>query len=77
MISGFINVGGDIIEVIFHTQITGRCGRLLIEEGGREERMKATKIILSKAGRDTCSNNCFFRVLRLVSIQCSLRLREG
>lgn len=77
MISGFIDVGGDRIGVIFHTQITGRCGCLLIEEGGREERMNATKIILSKAGRDTCSNNCFFRVLGLVSIQCSLRLREG
>lgn len=70
-------MGGDIIEIIFHIQITDRCECLLIEEGGRKDRMEATKIILSKAASDIHSNNCFFRVLRLVSIQCLLSFREG
>ena len=39
--------------------------------------MKRTKIILSKTASDIHSNNCFFRVLRLVSIQCLLSFREG
>lgn len=70
-------MGGDIIEIIFHTQIAGRCECLLIEEGGREEGMEVTKIISSRALSDIYSNNCFFRVLRLVSIQCLLSFREG
>lgn len=70
-------MGGDIIEKIFHRQIAGRCECLLIEEGGRKDGMEVTKIISFKTLSDIYSNNCFFRVLRLLSIQCLLSFREG
>lgn len=39
--------------------------------------MEQTKIILSKGASDIYSNTCFFKVLRLVSIQCRLSFGEG
>lgn len=48
-----------------------------LRKGAREKRIEVTKIILSKAASDIYSNNCFFRVLGLVSIQCLLSFREA
>lgn len=73
----FLNGGGEIITIIGRAQITAWVNACWFEEGGREERMQVTKIILSEAARDVYSNNCLFRGLRLVSVHCLLSLREG